>query len=304
MGLCRDNAMMKTFTPLPLPERQGLRAWVVGDFVIIGAMNNPKNDPVSEIGLFGEMGFDYVEITFEAPQAIPEKLADKRKAVLDALHSYNFGVLAHMPWYFSVAHPYPRVQEAIDGEFARAFDAAVSLGAKQVTVHTEFMPSGLQERAVHAAKTVETVKRLSKEAEERGLTLLVENAYASSFSVKEFKLLFSECDVGMTLDVGHTFTSDGEGLNNYLQQFKKRIRHVHLHDNDRRGDLHLPLGAGKIDVERSVKELKGFYDGTITLEIHSQDREYLKISRDKLEILWYGKRKSDENREYLFPKKC
>jgi len=275
----------------------------IGDFVIIGAMNNPKNDIVSEIGLFGEMGFDFVEVTVEAPQATPEKISEKRKAILDALHSYNFGVLAHMPWYFSVAHPYSRVQEAIVGEFARAFDSAASLGAKQVTIHTEFMPSGLQERAVHTAKTIDTVKRLDKEAKERGLSLLVENAFASSFSIKEFKLLFSECEVGMTLDVGHTFTSDGEGLNNYLQQFKKRIRHVHFHDNDRRGDLHLPLGAGKIDVERCVKELRAFYDGTITLEIHSQDREYLKISRDKLEILWYGKKKFEENKKYLFPKK-
>ncbi|MFA4982785.1 MAG: sugar phosphate isomerase/epimerase [Candidatus Micrarchaeia archaeon] len=272
--------------------------------MIIGAMNNPKNDLVSEIGLFGEMGFDFAEITVEAPQAAPERLAASRKAVLDALHSYNFGVLAHMPWYFSVAHPYPRVQEAIISEFASAFGAASSLGAKTVTVHTEFLPSGLQERAVHVAKTIETLKRLEKEAAERGLALLVENAFASSFSIKEFKLLFSECDVGMTLDVGHAFTADGEGLGNYLQQFKKRIRHVHLHDNDRRGDLHLPLGAGKIDVVRCIKELKGFYDGTITLEIHSQDRDYLRISREKLEILWYGKRKFDENKEYLFPAKA
>lgn len=271
-------------------------------FVIIGAMNNPKNDLVSEIGLFGEMGFDYLEMTIEAPQTTPEKLVEKRKTIMDALHSYNFGVVSHMPWYFSVAHPYSGVQEAINREFGRAFEVAVGFGAKQATIHTEFMPAGLQERTVYVAKTIETVKQLDKEASERGLALLVENASANSFSIKEFKLLFSECDVGMTLDVGHTFTSDGEGLDNYLQQFKKRIRHVHLHDNDRRGDLHLPLGAGKIDVGRAVKELKDFYDGTITLEIHSQDRDYLEISRDKLEIQWYGKKKFKENAEYLHPK--
>jgi len=52
-----------------------------------------------------------------------------------------------------------------------------------------------------------------------------------------------------------------------------------------------------------VKELKGFYDGTITLEVHSQDREYLKISREKLEMMWFGKRKFEENKEYLYPEK-
>lgn len=272
--------------------------------MIIGAMNSPKNNLAGEISLFGEMGFDYAEITIEAPGATPEKIAKEKKAVLDALHSYNFGVLAHMPWYFSVAHPYSRIQEAINAEFGSAFDAAVLLGAKKVTLHTEFLPSGIQERAVHTAKTIESMKALSKEARERGLGLLVENFNASSFSIKEFKLLFSEVEgLGMTLDVGHASTSDGEGMANYVAQFRKRIAHVHLHDNDKRADQHLPLGAGKIDIPRAVSELKAFYDGTITLEVHSQDREYLRISRDKLEIMWYGKKKFEENREYLQPKK-
>ncbi len=273
------------------------------DFVIIGAMNSPKNDLVSEIQLFGEMGFDFVEVTVESPAATPEKITANKKAILDALHSYNFGVLSHYPWYFSVAHPYSAIQDAIIKEFARAFDSAVLLGAKKATIHTEFMPSGIQDRPIHAAKTIDTIKRLHKEAQDRGLQLLIENFNASSFSIKEFKSLFSELDMGMTLDIGHASTADGEGMNNYVQQFRKRIVHVHLHDNDRRSDQHLPLGAGKIDIARAVSELKSFYDGTITLEVHSQDRDYLKISKDKLEILWYGRAHHEENKKYQMPKK-
>lgn len=271
--------------------------------MIIGAMNDPKKNVAEEIALFGEMGFDYFELTIEAPFARPDKLLKEKKAIQDALSSYNFGVLAHMPWYFSVAHPYPSIQEAIILEFCRAFDAAAGFGAKKATLHSEFLPSGIQERPVHTAKTIESMGRLRKEAEARGLELLVENFNASSFSIKDFKQLFSEVEMGMTFDVGHAFTSDGEGMENYLAQFKKRVKHVHLHDNDRRADQHLPLGAGKVDVARAVKELKSFYDGTITLEVHSQDRDYLRISREKLEILWYGKKKFEENKEYLYPEK-
>jgi sugar phosphate isomerase/epimerase len=271
--------------------------------MIIGAMNNPKNELASEISLFGEMAFDFVEITIEAPCATPAKIAKGKKEVLDALQSYNFGVLAHMPWFFSVAHPYPKIQDAIVSEFCDAFDAAVLLGAKKATIHTEFLPSGLHERGVHVAKTIETIRGLDKEARERGLQLLIENFNAGSFCIKEFKQLFSEVDMGMTLDIGHAGTADGEGMANYVAQFKKRISHVHMHDNDRKGDLHLPLGAGKLDVPRAVKELKSFYDSTITLEVHSQDRDYLKISREKLEILWYGKKKFEENQGYEFPGK-
>jgi sugar phosphate isomerase/epimerase len=269
--------------------------------MIVGAMNDPKKNLADEISLFGEMGFDYVEITIEAPCAHPDKLLHEKQAVQDALQSYNFGVLTHYPWYFSVAHPYQSVQEAIMREFCRAFDVASELGAKKATIHTEFLPSGIQERQVHTARTIENVKRLGKEASDRNLELLVENFSASSFSIKEFKQLFSDSDLGMTLDVGHAFTADGEGFDNYLAQFKKKVKHVHLHDNDRRSDQHLPLGTGKIDIARVVKELRGFYDGTITLEVHSQDREYLKISREKLEILWFGKKKFEDNKEYLHP---
>jgi len=269
--------------------------------MIIGAMNDPKKNVAEEIALFGEMGFDYFELTVEAPGAYPDKLAKEKKAVLDALSSYNFGVLAHMPWYFSVAHPYSSIQEAILREFCVAFDTATEFGAKKATLHSEFLPSGIQERQVHTAKTIESVRRLHKEAENRGLELLVENFNASSFSIKDFKQLFSEIDMGMTFDVGHAFTADGEGMENYLAQFRKRVKHVHLHDNDRRADQHLPLGAGKVDVARAVKEIKAFYDGTITLEVHSADRDYLRISREKLEIMWYGRKKFEENKEYLYP---
>ena len=269
--------------------------------MIIGAMNDPKKNVAEEVALFGEMGFDYFELTIEAPGAHPDKLMREKKAIQDVLSSYNFGVLAHMPWYFSVAHPYPSIQEAISKEFCRAFDVAAEFGAKKATLHSEFLPSGIQERQVHTAKTIETIRKLHKEAEARGIELLVENFNASSFSIKDFKQLFSEVDMGMTFDVGHAFTSDGEGMENYLAQFRKRVKHVHLHDNDRRTDQHLPLGAGKVDVARVVKEIRAFYDGTITLEVHSQDRDYLRISREKLEILWYGKKKFEENKEYLQP---
>jgi len=109
--------------------------------------------------------------------------------------------------------------------------------------------------------------------------------------------------MGMTLDIGHASTSDGEGMTNYVAQFKKRVQHVHLHDNNKQQDQHLPLGAGKIDIERCLKELKSFYDGTVTLEVHSEDRSYLQSSRDRLEILWYGKEHHQRNKEYMQPEK-
>jgi len=48
-------------------------------------------------------------------------------------------------------------------------------------------------------------------------------------------------------------------------------------------DQHLPIGAGIIDFSKVVKALKGIgYNDTITLEVFSRDRDYLKMSKKKV----------------------
>jgi hypothetical protein len=48
-------------------------------------------------------------------------------------------------------------------------------------------------------------------------------------------------------------------------------------------DLHLPLGAGLIDIPRCIRALQEIdYDGSITLEVFTPNREYLSYSRDVL----------------------
>ena len=72
---------------------------------------------------------------------------------------------------------------------------------------------------------------------------------------------------------------------------KRSVHHVHLHDNDGRSDLHLPPGAGTIDWAAVVLALKDAgYDGTITLEVFSRDRDYVLLGKRKVEALWQSQR--------------
>ena len=49
----------------------------------------------------------------------------------------------------------------------------------------------------------------------------------------------------------------------------------------------LPVGAGTVNFSEIVNALKNIgYDDTITLEVFSKDRDYLKISREKLEAMF------------------
>jgi sugar phosphate isomerase/epimerase len=73
-----------------------------------------------------------------------------------------------------------------------------------------------------------------------------------------------------------------------MERYGDRLAHVHLHDNKGGdADLHLPLGAGDMEVERYVRLLKASgYDATITLEVFTPDKHYVAYSRDVLRRMW------------------
>jgi len=271
--------------------------------MLIGAMNNPHKPLSSEIEKIGEMSFDIFELTLEAPEATPEKVRGQRKEMDELVKSYNFGLLGHMPWYFSVAHPYPTIQKAIREESTKIFECAKELGIDKMTIHTEFLFAVHKDRKKFIDQTIGTLGSISDECDGMGIKLLVENFNDQSFTVSDFERLMKETKVGMTLDIGHAnmVGKNGDGIREYLKMFEKRIEHVHVHDNFGKEDNHLPLGVGYINWEQTVKELKKFYDKTITIEVHAKDQDYLKVSKDKLEILWYGKEKFEDNQKYLMP---
>jgi len=269
--------------------------------MIIGAMNNPHKKLIEQIHQFGEMNFDYLELTVEHPYARPELIEKKKKQIMDAISSYNLGLLSHLPWYFSIAHPYERVQKAINTEIVSAMQVAASLGAKNMTIHTELSISpSAQGRKKMIENSTKTLKELHKKAKGFGIDLLLETITPKSCTLEEYKQIFSEVDMGMTLDIGHAETNYPQKFEGFYKTFKNRVRHVHLHDG--KGENHLAIGAGRMKIEDILKTLKKSYDDTITLEVHASDPHYLQYSRDRVEIMWYGKHAHEKNREYMYPK--
>ena len=110
--------------------------------------------------------------------------------------------------------------------------------------------------------------RLMKHAEEKGITLAVENirrldnvAYALENYPK----------AGLCWDVGHEacYTAETE----FMPIFGKRIAALHLHDNNAvyDNDIHLLPYDGKIDMDRAAKHLaKSGYSGSVMLEVRMQ----------------------------------
>lgn len=85
-------------------------------------------------------------------------------------------------------------------------------------------------------------------------------------------------NAGICFDAGHYHVYFDDDLD--LTKWKDRIFAVHLHDNDKSGDLHLIPFDGTIDWQKIIAELKQcHYDGPITLELCYR-YEYLKMNID------------------------
>ncbi len=79
-------------------------------------------------------------------------------------------------------------------------------------------------------------------------------------------------NVGLTLDIGHanTIGTGTEIMNDFLNMYKGRISHVHLHDNMGKSDEHLPIGKGNIDWVYVMDSLSN-YRGRFVTEVNCVD---------------------------------
>ena len=92
-------------------------------------------------------------------------------------------------------------------------------------------------------------------------------------------------NVGTCFDSGHYHVHFDDEFD--FEFFKDRIFAIHLHDNDKSGDLHLLPFDGTLNWEYVMKKLKECnYDGPITLELCYR-YDYLNISLDEFYKIGY-----------------
>jgi sugar phosphate isomerase/epimerase len=258
-----------------------------------GAMNFPVKPLLREIEEIGEMGFDYVEITMDPPEAIPKKIITQKQSILDVLHRYGMGVMGHLPTFVWTSDLYESLRKASLQENFEALEAAVELGIEKVVLHPGFI-TGLGKFVLDKAKgyAMESLEAILKKAVHHNLTLCIENMFPQAHFLSqphEFQSVFESFpEIRLTLDIGHAHLGGGRNRpSEFIRFHGYRIGHVHAHDNFGKEDSHLPIGAGMINFEKIIKELKeAQYDETITLEVFSKDRDYLKMSKEKIKRMW------------------
>lgn len=256
--------------------------------MIYGAMNFPVASVVDEIHSFGELGFDYLELAMDPPEAHYSMVAENRSAIIKALQSYSMGIVCHLPTFVSAADLTDSIRRASVTEMKRSLSVASDLGAEKVVLHPP-MISGMGAYVADRVRSYafEFMEDMIQSAERLGVTVCLENMMPrNGFGVEpsEFDSIFRRFPtLQFTLDTGHAHLG-GNGkarLQELLKRFGGRIGHVHLSDNRGLHDDHFPLGFGTINFKRLAKGLKDFgYDGTVTFEVFDEDRRLLGESRD------------------------
>ncbi len=257
----------------------------------IGAMTNPQRDLADELRQIALEGFDYADITLEAPRAEPGQIdVAAARRLLDEL---GLGVVCHAAPYLPVHNPSALVRRAALDELRRSLDVAAGLGARLLTTHFMGLPAFWPEADGYELYA-QLYRLLGGEAAQRGLLAAMENGSRNAHQLKHFREIFARCpDLLLLLDVGHANIDVPKNqTREYLFALADRLAHVHLSDNDGTADQHLPLGApakGGVSWRRVAADLKSFgYDGTATLEVFAGERSYRQDSARRWRAWWEG----------------
>ena len=222
----------------------------------------------------------YVEILDEGLHRLNAK---RLETIRKTAQLKGFELTLHAPFVdMNIASPNPILRRTVLRQLEKSILYASRLQCRLMIFHpgkrtgiSEFYP-GLDWQL-----NLESMHYLLDAARRHGIEIAVENV-PEPFpflmkSVDDFSRFYGEFDgdIGLALDVGHANISH-QALE-FIQQFPKRIAHIHVSDNDGKYDFHRGIGYGNINWEKvasAVKESK--YDNIIMLESVDHVEESLK----------------------------
>ncbi len=245
----------------------------------VGAMNHPQKNIMKEISWISKNSFDFIDLTIEPTKAGQFDVAKAKKALRDS----GLGIVGHTTPFLPFALPVSGIRQACMKEFTKYAKIFSRLGAEYVNIHPAYnMPFHSTDEKIEA--NISFMADFAKIAGKQDLTLIIENFIEPFDTPQTFKRIFKRIpEARMHLDVGHANIMQNENQTRaFFKEFGKKIVHLHASDNNGAEDEHLPIGCGNIDWHEIAGILKkNRYNRTVTMEIFSNDRDYLLLSRDK-----------------------
>jgi len=165
------------------------------------------------------------------------------------------------------------VREATMKRFNQILDIAEVMKPKAIVCHSGY------EKWRYALKpewwlqmSLLTWKSLNKRASDINVKLAIENIFEDEPSNLKILMEHMNSDnFGICFDTGHCNLFSKVRLDDWMEALNPYIFELHLHDNDRSSDQHLPVGDGTFDFGKFFHLLKN-RDCIHTIEAHSPDK--------------------------------
>lgn len=262
--------------------------------MLYGAMNSPLRPILDEVKAIAELKFDYLELAMDPPHAGHETVRRLKREIQESLTRYDLGLVCHLPTFLSTADLTERLRQASVDEVLACLEVAADMQPLKVVLHPSYIVGlGAFVPELTRARAMESLEVIVEKAHALGLCLCLENMFPRTqwlINPQEFvDILTKFPTINLLLDIGHAHIDDAGGKKclRFIEMFPGRIGHLHVSDNFGKEDQHLPIGVGIIDFSKVVKALKGIdYNDTVTLEVFSRDRDYLKMSKKKIEEMF------------------
>jgi sugar phosphate isomerase/epimerase len=214
--------------------------------------------------------------------------------IREAAESREVRLITHADPHLPFCSPLPAVRQGAAEELQAAGRFASLAGAEWLTVHLD---RGRPDTS--AGKRIAWYREAILGMTEPRVPVLIENApFQLGLNQVEVILGIAEAvsaeegvQVGATFDIAHALIEGHGDLGSYLEEprYWELVRHVHVSEPDLSGpnaDRHLPLGMAMANWRELIGEIMARKTGeeqlAITLEVHSQEPEYL---RANLELL-------------------
>jgi sugar phosphate isomerase/epimerase len=236
--------------------------------------------PIEALKIAIENGFQAFELFGEFPQCVCEEFdTEAREKMRSIAESAGIPIAVHAPFNsLNIAALNPGIRRESVRQHLDAVDLCADLGGGSVIAHNgSYVTSKKIRKNLPEAEqfqwnlNVESLKTITKRAEERNVSLCLENVgFEPSLidsSVDDMLRIREEVAspaMAFCIDIGHA-RLNGE-LDNVLERMGPLTQHIHITDNFGEDDDHVAIGDGNFDYRPHLQFFMAF-EHIITLEV-------------------------------------
>ena len=175
----------------------------------------------------------------------------------------------------------------------KELDLYHAIGITRAVLHVDMLARyGLLPVEEIRQRNLEGLRDLLGHIEGRDTVICLENIHNKSIteSIDDIFLLIDRLNsdqIGICLDTGHLNLSEDKDQVKFIEKAGKRLKALHLADNDGTSDQHLmPTAKGQVDFQAVIRALKGIaYDGLYNFEVPGERDISLGLRGIKLEYM-------------------